>query len=80
MVEFAIKLPGRGDSLDDVVWLPIDAKFPKEQYERMQGAQDTPRIPSRWTRRADLFRQIKLEAKTINPKNTSRRHTPPILP
>ena len=34
MVEFAIKLPGRGDSLDDVVWLPIDAKFPKESPDK----------------------------------------------
>jgi DNA recombination protein RmuC len=39
-VEYAIKLPGRGDSSDEVVWLPIDAKFPKEDYERLIEAQE----------------------------------------
>jgi DNA recombination protein RmuC len=39
-VEFAIKLPGRGDNRDDVVWLPIDAKFPVEDYQRLVEAQD----------------------------------------
>lgn len=38
-VEFAIKLPGRGDS-DGEVWLPIDAKFPIEDYNRLVDAQD----------------------------------------
>ena len=33
-VEFAIKLPGSYGNLDDPVWLPIDCKFPKEDYER----------------------------------------------
>jgi DNA recombination protein RmuC len=35
-VEFAIKLPGSGP--EDCVWLPIDAKFPKEDYERLLDA------------------------------------------
>jgi DNA recombination protein RmuC len=39
-VEFAIKLPGRGEDKDDVVWLPIDAKFPVEDYQRMVEAQE----------------------------------------
>jgi len=41
-VEFAIKLPGRevGDPSAHSVWLPIDAKFPKEDYERLLDAQD----------------------------------------
>ena len=75
MVEFAIKLPGRGDSLDDVVWLPIDAKFPKEQYERMQEAQDLADAVALDKARADLFRQIKLEAKTINEKYVAPPYT-----
>lgn len=40
VVEFAIKLPGRGDDADEIVWLPIDAKFPKEDYERLVEAQE----------------------------------------
>ena len=39
-VEFAIKLPGRGEDKDEVVWLPIDAKFPVEDYQRLQDAQE----------------------------------------
>jgi DNA recombination protein RmuC len=34
-VEFAIKLPGRGDDDGEIVWLPIDAKFPIEDYHRL---------------------------------------------
>jgi DNA recombination protein RmuC len=39
-VEFAIKLPGRSDDKDQVVWLPIDAKFPTEDYQRLVEAQE----------------------------------------
>jgi DNA recombination protein RmuC len=38
-VEFAIKLPGRDDA-NTVVWLPIDAKFPKDKYEQLLTAYD----------------------------------------
>ena len=38
-VEFAIRLPGR-DAGDDPVWLPIDAKFPREDYERLLAASE----------------------------------------
>ncbi|GCD76690.1 hypothetical protein JCM31826_01720 [Thermaurantimonas aggregans] len=37
-VEFAIKLPGRSDKEDDAVYLPIDAKFPKDVYEQLLAA------------------------------------------
>ena len=37
-VEFAVKLPGRSADLSDPVWLPIDSKFPKEDYERLLAA------------------------------------------
>ena len=39
-VEFAIKLPGRGEDKDEIVWLPIDAKFPVEDYQRLVEAQE----------------------------------------
>lgn len=38
-VEFAVKLPGQGDDKNEVVWLPIDSKFPREDYERLIDAQ-----------------------------------------
>lgn len=37
-VEYAIKLPGKGNDHDAPVWLPIDSKFPKEAYERLVDA------------------------------------------
>ena len=39
-VEFAIKLPGHGTDKDEIVWLPIDAKFPIEDYQRLMEAQE----------------------------------------
>jgi len=39
-VEFAIKLPGQGLEKDETVWLPIDAKFPVEDYQRLVEAQE----------------------------------------
>ncbi|MFH1147660.1 MAG: DNA recombination protein RmuC [Pseudomonadota bacterium] len=39
-VEFAIKLPGRDEKQENVVWLPIDAKFPQEDYLRLVEAQE----------------------------------------
>jgi len=39
-VEFAVKLPGRGGDETDIVWLPIDAKFPVEDYQRLVEAQE----------------------------------------
>ncbi len=39
LVEFAIRLPGRDDS-GTTVWLPVDAKFPKDIYEQLQEAYD----------------------------------------
>ncbi len=40
VVEFAVKLPGR-DDMRDYVYLPIDAKFPKDVYEQLLDAYDT---------------------------------------
>jgi len=40
LVEFAIKLPGR-DEGNSVVWLPVDAKFPKDIYEQLQEAYES---------------------------------------
>nr|MDA8159322.1 DNA recombination protein RmuC [Desulfobacteraceae bacterium] len=39
-VEFAIKLPGQGLDKEETVWLPIDAKFPVEDYQRLLDAQE----------------------------------------
>ncbi len=39
-VEYAIKLPGRDSNAGNIVWLPIDAKFPLEDYQRLAEAQE----------------------------------------
>jgi DNA recombination protein RmuC len=39
-VEFAIKLPGQNEDKEEIVWLPIDAKFPVEDYQRLLEAQE----------------------------------------
>lgn len=39
-VEYAVRLPGHGTDKDEVVWLPIDAKFPIEDYQRLIDAQE----------------------------------------
>jgi DNA recombination protein RmuC len=64
-VEFAIKLPGRENH---PVYLPIDAKFPKEDYERLIVAQESANIAGIEEASRDIERRIKLEAKNIRDK------------
>lgn len=40
IVEFAVRLPGRNEDDDTPVWLPVDSKFPKEDYERLVEASE----------------------------------------
>ncbi len=67
-VEFAIRLPGRGDSMEQSVWLPIDAKFPQEDYLRLLEAQEqgNPILVEESSRQ--LERAIKEMAKAIRDK------------
>jgi DNA recombination protein RmuC len=67
-VEFAIKLPGRGDREDQVVWLPIDAKFPKEDYERLVDASERGDLAAVEDAGRQLENRIKSEAKDIRDK------------
>ncbi|HWR05779.1 DNA recombination protein RmuC [Sporomusa sp.] len=66
-VEFAIRLPGK-DSNDTVVWLPIDAKFPQEDYLRLLEAQEMSNAELVAAAGASLEARIRLEAKTIKEK------------
>ncbi len=69
-VEFAIKLPGLIDG-GTPVWMPIDAKFPKEQYERMADAADRADAEGVALAVRDLERVLKSEARTICEKYIS---------
>ncbi|HMM52928.1 MAG TPA: DNA recombination protein RmuC [Burkholderiaceae bacterium] len=68
-VEFAIRLPGRGD--DAPVWLPIDAKFPREDYERLVIAQEKADPVAAEAAARQLEQRLRLEAKTIRTKYVS---------
>ncbi|QJE00880.1 DNA recombination protein RmuC [Massilia forsythiae] len=63
-VEFAIKLPGVVDG-GPPLWLPIDAKFPKEQYERLVEASDRADADGVARAGAELERAVRGEARTI---------------
>lgn len=66
-VEFAIKIPAK-DEKDSVVWLPIDAKFPIEDYQRLLAAQDAANPEEMAASLKALEARIKLEAKKIHEK------------
>ncbi len=67
LVEFAIKLPGRDDN-NTQVWLPIDAKFPKDVYEQLQTAYDVGDIAEIETAQKNLENTIKRMARDIHDK------------
>ena len=71
-VEFAVRLPGKDA---DVVWLPIDSKFPVEDYARLQEASQSGDAAAVDAARKALTQQIKLEAKRIAGKYIAPPHT-----
>jgi DNA recombination protein RmuC len=73
-VDFAIRLPGRSDS-GEPVWLPIDAKFPNEDYERLLEAQSRADPVQAELCAKALETRIKLEAKSIAEKYLEPPHT-----
>jgi len=73
-VDFAIRLPGRGDD-GAPVWLPIDAKFPTEDYERLLLAQEAANPVAVAQATKELTARIKAEAKSISEKYVEPPHT-----
>ena len=71
-VEFAVKLPGQGES---PIWLPIDAKFPREDYERLLDAQERADAPAAEAAGKALEMRLRLEARTIAEKYLAPPHT-----
>ena len=65
-VEFAIRMPGKIDG--GHVWLPIDSKFPAEDYERLLAAQDRADSPAVEESAKALETRIRAEAKSIREK------------
>src|SRR3546814_1698861 len=58
---------GRGEH-DSTVWLPIDAKFPSEDYERLIAAQEHDDLDAIKNCGAQLERAVRLQAKSISDK------------
>jgi DNA recombination protein RmuC len=73
-VDFAIRLPGRTDD-DTPVWLPVDAKFPREDYERLIDAQDKGDADAIKGCSLQLERAIRTQAKSISEKYVIPPHT-----
>jgi len=67
-VEFAIKLPGQAVDGEAPVWLPIDAKFPADAYQRLVEALDTGTPETIEAAARQLENAIKLNARTIREK------------
>jgi len=67
-VEFAIKLPGRNEDESSFVYLPIDAKFPKDTYEHLLAAYESAIPDDIETATKNLENTIKKMAKDIRDK------------
>jgi len=76
-VEFAIRLPGRPEpgGANAPVWLPIDAKFPREDYERLIEAQERADPVAVEEASRALEARIRAEARTIAEKYVAPPHT-----
>lgn len=73
-VEFAVKLPGQDEK--EIVWLPIDAKFPVEDYQRLMEAQEKGDVEKVEQAGKQLENRVKICAKDIctkylNPPKTT---------
>ncbi|ADU36158.1 protein of unknown function DUF195 [Variovorax paradoxus EPS] len=73
-VDFAIRFPGRGDD-GAPVWLPIDAKFPRDDYERLIDAHERADAPAAELAAKALEARIRLEARSIAENYLAAPHT-----
>ncbi|HEB57444.1 MAG TPA: DNA recombination protein RmuC [Gammaproteobacteria bacterium] len=72
-VEYAIRLPGQSDSSE--IWLPIDSKFPQEDYQRLISAAENADAAAVEKSTAALIRAIQNSAKDIADKYVDPPHT-----
>ena len=73
-VEFAIRLPGQRDD-GAPLWLPIDAKFPREDYERLLDAQERADAVALESAGRAIETRLRLEAKTVRAKYLAPSYT-----
>ncbi|MBK1687946.1 DNA recombination protein RmuC [Rubrivivax gelatinosus] len=72
-VEFAIRLPGQKDGAP--LWLPIDAKFPREDYERLLDAHERADAAGVEASARAIEQRLRAEARTIRQKYVAPPHT-----
>jgi DNA recombination protein RmuC len=75
-VEFAVKLPGRAPESEETVWLPVDSKFPMEDYDRLRQAQEAADTAAVDEAGRSLERTVKacardISSKYLNPPSTT---------
>jgi DNA recombination protein RmuC len=68
IVEFAVRLPGPKDRPDTCVYLPIDSKFPQEDYLRLQEAAERGDVDAVQKASDALARSIRVQAESISSK------------
>ncbi|NTU70396.1 MAG: DNA recombination protein RmuC [Coriobacteriia bacterium] len=68
VVEFAVRMPGPDDDPESCVWLPIDSKFPQEDYVRLQDAAERGDVEAVQKASDSLARSIKVQAEAISSK------------
>jgi len=75
VVEYAVKLPNQSGEKNEHIWLPIDAKFPQSDYEKLIEAQEdgNPELTEKY--RKQLVITIKKEARDIRDKYIKPPHT-----
>ncbi|MDR0276082.1 MAG: DNA recombination protein RmuC [Burkholderiaceae bacterium] len=75
-VDYAIRLPGRGVGVHEApLWLPIDAKFPTEDYERLLDAQQRVDPQAADAAAKALEQRLRLEARSLSEKYIEPPHT-----
>ena len=74
-VEFALRLPGRDGTADGMVWLPLDAKFPQEDYLRLVEAQESGDALAAGEASRQLDKTVRLMAAQIRDKYMAPPHT-----
>lgn len=74
-VEFAIRLPGKETGPEGEIWLPVDAKFPQEDYQRLVEAYERGNQPLVEEMSHQLENRLKAEAKSIRDKYLDPPHT-----
>lgn len=75
IVDFAIRLPGAEGGDSEPVWLPVDAKFSLEDYERLLQAQERGDIPEMEAASKSLEKRVKDNARDIRRKYIAPPHT-----